>query len=137
MTDIKLISSMTTSEAIESVVYRLLTGGRYRRHIETLRKRLELTRSITIALLERYGFQIWHPATNGLFLWAKLPAGVDREALSLAAGAAGILLAPGKHFSVTGQFLDYLRFNTAHCTDPLLESFFAQCLHETFNTRNT
>jgi DNA-binding transcriptional MocR family regulator len=61
-----------------------------------------------------------------MFLWARIPPGMDPDRLVLAAQAQGILLAKGSLFSPTGQYGDYLRLNVAYAADPLLLSFLSE-----------
>jgi DNA-binding transcriptional MocR family regulator len=68
-------------------------------------------------------------AADGIFLWCRLPAGVDSERLSFDARAAGILLAKGAMFSISGQSAAYLRINAAYGSEPALTQFLAaHCL---------
>jgi DNA-binding transcriptional MocR family regulator len=64
-------------------------------------------------------------ATDGIFLWCRLPAGVDPERLSVDARAEGILLAKGAMFSISGRGSDYLRINAAYGSEPALTQFLA------------
>ncbi|WP_024301613.1 PLP-dependent aminotransferase family protein [Pseudogulbenkiania sp. MAI-1] len=129
LTDIKLITGMTTPEAVETLVYRLLTGGRYRRHVDGLRKRLAPLRSDALARLKGLGFTPWHEPTEGFLLWAEAPAGVDVEAWTERARSAGLLLAPGRYFSPAGAPSRHLRFNVAQCGDAELWQTLESTLH--------
>jgi DNA-binding transcriptional MocR family regulator len=64
-----------------------------------------------------------HSATDGIFLWSKLPSGVDSERLCVDARLEGILLANGSMFSISGQSGEYLRINAAYGSDPVLTQF--------------
>jgi DNA-binding transcriptional MocR family regulator len=65
----------------------------------------------------------------GLFLWARpLDPEVDTLALSQAAMAEGILLAPGHLFRPDQSPSPWLRFNVAYCDSDRLFSFMEAAL---------
>ena len=66
---------------------------------------------------------IEHSATDGIFLWSRLPAGVDAERLCVDARSEGILLANGSMFSISGRSGEHLRINAAYGSDPALTQF--------------
>lgn len=118
LTDIKLITGRTSPEALERMVYHLLTGGRYRRHVEKLLRRLDERRGPVCELLRERGFRLWHTPPQGFLLWAELPDGIDPERLEQAAAEQEILLASGRYFSADGEAAQrFLRFNIAQCDD--------------------
>jgi DNA-binding transcriptional MocR family regulator len=103
----------------------MLASGKYRKHIERLRDRLGTTRAAATVALRRAGLTIEPSAAGGIFLWCRLPAGVDPERLCVDARAAGILLAKGAMFSISGRSSDYLRINAAYGSEPALTQFLA------------
>ncbi|OXY81044.1 PLP-dependent aminotransferase family protein [Oceanimonas doudoroffii] len=130
LTDIKLITGMSTSMATEDLMYRLLTGGRYRRHVEQLCRRLDEVREPVLARFESLGFGVEHRPVGGFFCWLKLPGEISAADLSRRAAEEGILLAPGRYFSHQAEADSYMRINPAHCPDslwPQLERLLAQC----------
>ncbi|HTH61698.1 MAG TPA: PLP-dependent aminotransferase family protein [Paraburkholderia sp.] len=126
VTDQKMLVGMTTPELNERVLYRVLTEGHYRRHVERLRVRLDGAREKTARMLERAGLALFHTPGAGMFLWAD--AGVDADALTAAGHEAGFLLAPGSLFSPHQSPTTWLRFNVANCGDPALAVFLARYL---------
>ena len=85
--------------------------GRYARHVERVRARLDGLRDKTIRALERHGFKLPHVARGGSFLWAD--AGCDTNRIAAAAQAAGIVAAPGSLFSPSQGPSTFMRFNIA------------------------
>jgi DNA-binding transcriptional MocR family regulator len=75
--------------------------------------------------LRRAGMTIEPSAANGIFLWCRLPAGVDSERLCVDARTVGILLAKGAMFSISGRCSDYLRINAAYGSESTLTQFLA------------
>lgn len=130
ITDIKLITGMSTSPSTESIIYRLLTGGRYRRHVEQLRRRLDEARYPVLERLASLGLTPWHKPAGGFLCWLRLPAGQSAERLSRIAAEHDILLAPGRHFSSQPDADSYVRFNVAHCQDERVWRALAQALDE-------
>ena len=107
----KLLSSLATPELNERVVCKVLADGRYARHVERVRARLDGLRDKTIRALERHGFEVPHVARGGSFLWAD--AGCDTNRIAAAAQAAGIVAAPGSLFSPSQGPSTFMRFNIA------------------------
>ncbi|WP_027795557.1 aminotransferase-like domain-containing protein [Paraburkholderia acidipaludis] len=126
VTDQKMLVGMTSPELNERVVYRVLTEGHYRRHVERLRARLDGVRDKAARMLERAGMRLFVAPGAGMFLWAD--TGVDADALSAAGHEAGFLLAPGSLFSPHQSPTTWMRFNVANCGDPALSAFLASYL---------
>jgi DNA-binding transcriptional MocR family regulator len=126
VTDQKMLVGMTSPELNERVVYRVLTEGHYRRHVERLRARLDGVRDKAARMLERTGMRLFVAPGAGMFLWAD--TGVDADALSAAGHEAGFLLTPGSLFSPHQSPTTWMRFNVANCGDPALAAFLANYL---------
>ncbi|WP_028200941.1 PLP-dependent aminotransferase family protein [Burkholderia pseudomallei] len=126
LTDQKMLVGMTTPELNERVLYKVLTEGHYRRHVERLRARLDGVRDKTARMLERTGMRLFTMPAAGMFLWAD--AGVDSDALAAAAHEEGFLLTPGSLFSPQQSPSTWTRFNVANCGDPALPAFLGRYL---------
>ncbi len=126
LTDLKLLTSLTTSEIDERLVYELLTDGYYRKHLEKLRSRLRKARGEAVRNLERSGLEIYQDTEDGLFIWARRLASENATSLAAEAAKRGIMLAPGALFRPQQEASPWLRFNAAGCGNPaifeLLES---------------
>ncbi len=103
----------TSPKLNERVVYKVLTEGHYRRHVERLRARLDGVRDKTARMLEKTGFRLFTQPSAGMFLWAD--AGVDSDGLAAAGHEAGFLLTPGSLFSPHQSPTTWMRFNVANC----------------------
>ena len=123
LTDQKMLVGMTSPELNERVVYKVLTEGHYRRHVEHLRSRLDGVRDKTARMLEKTGLRLFSSPTAGMFLWAD--TGVDSEGLAAAGHEAGFLLSPGSLFSPHQSPTTWMRFNIANCGDPGLPAMLA------------
>ena len=121
LADRKMLDSLTTPEIGERVVYKILSEGHYRKHVDRLRARLDAVRDRTVRQLERIGMRIDIAAPAGMFLWAD--AGCDTNMLAEAGMAQGILLAPGCLFSPNQLPSTRTRINIGAMSDPAVLKF--------------
>jgi DNA-binding transcriptional MocR family regulator len=126
LVEAKIVSVLSGSAVCERILREILAGGTYRKHLQRLRDRLARARSIAIQRLSEAGVVIDQPPAAGMFLWSRLPAALDADALSVEARAGGILLAPGPMFSTTGIYRQHLRINAAYAADPILINFLSE-----------
>ncbi|MDQ7981313.1 PLP-dependent aminotransferase family protein [Paraburkholderia sp. SARCC-3016] len=124
--DQKMLVNMTTPELNERVLYKILTEGHYRRHVERLRARLDTVRDKTCRMLEKTGMRHFLTPGAGMFVWTD--TGVDADALAAAGHEAGFLLTPGSLFSPQQSPTTWMRFNVANCGDPALPAFLGEYL---------
>jgi len=115
LTDLKLLSTLTTSPMLERAVALCLEQGQLRRHAERVAARLDTARHRTVRLAETAGCRFVTPP-QGLFGW--LDVGVDTERLAQRLLDAGWLTAPGLLFSATRQVGTLMRINFATGQDP-------------------
>ncbi len=123
LADLRIATSMSGNPLSADLLHSVLTDGSYRRHVETLRARLARAMARTVKRLRAVGIEPWIEPDAGIFLWARLPDGMDTVTLARAALAQGIVLAPGNVFSTSGAWSDYLRFNVSMCDDEALFAF--------------
>ncbi|MEX3931005.1 PLP-dependent aminotransferase family protein [Paraburkholderia phymatum] len=126
VTDQKMLVGMTTPELNERVLYKILTEGHYRRHVERLRARLDGVRDKSVRMLEKTGLRMFQTPAAGMFVWAD--TGVDADALAAAGHEEGFLLTPGSLFSPQQSPTTWMRFNVANCGDPALPAFLCRYL---------
>jgi len=112
----KMLGVSSTPALPEAVLHAVLSGGRYRKHVDRLRTRLDSVRPRTIRALERSGVRFERPATQGAFLWGDL--GRDAQAIAREAREAGFVCAPGALFSPEQQPSTMMRFNVCTASDP-------------------
>ncbi|MCI3205754.1 MULTISPECIES: PLP-dependent aminotransferase family protein [Pandoraea] len=124
--DHKMLSSSTTPEINERIVYKALTEGHYRRHVERLRTRLDEVRDGTRRHLERIGLRMFGEPTSGMFLW--VDTGIDTNAIAAAGHEAGFLFAPGALFSPRQTPSTWMRMNITCSSDPSMLSFLSRQL---------
>lgn len=125
--DIKMVTTVATSDLVERFVFQLIHDGHYLRHLRRLRSRLAKEWAAT---LEGLGALLPEPsAANqvGYYLWLALPAGTDEAELCRRAAAEGIFVAPGAVFypQRSDRHPPALRINVAHGADPRFLDFLA------------
>ncbi|MGH8728053.1 MAG: PLP-dependent aminotransferase family protein [Burkholderiales bacterium] len=123
LADIKVLSSITTSEFNERLVYLMLTEGHYHKYLDRVRARLAEIRPTTLRSLERCGVGLFCEPKEGIFLWARVPGHDDSIAIANLAAEAGIVLAPGSVFRPHLEPSPWLRLNVASCNHPKLIQF--------------
>lgn len=116
LADRKMLSSLTTAEIGERVVYKILSEGHYRKHVDRLRAKLDTVRDKTIRQLERIGLRIDSAAPAGMFVWADV--GCDTNVMTEKGLEQGFLFAPGSLFSPNQLPSTRTRINVATMADP-------------------
>jgi DNA-binding transcriptional MocR family regulator len=128
LADLRIATSMAGSPLAANLLHAVLTDGSYRRHVEGVRTRLARATMRVSKRLRAVGIEPWIEPAAGIFLWARLPDGVDAVDLARRAIADGIVLAPGPVFSTSGAWRDHMRFNVAMSDDDRLSTFLERAL---------
>ena len=115
LADRKMLTTLTTSEIGERVVYKILSEGHYRKHVDRLRSKLDGVRDKTVKQLERVGLTVDIATPAGIFVWAD--AGCDTNVLTEKALEEGYLLAPGALFSPNQLPSTRMRINVTAVSD--------------------
>jgi len=114
LTELKLLSTLTTSPMMDRAVAICLEQGQLRRHAERVITRLDAARQRVVRLAEEAGCEFVAPP-QGLFGW--LEVGMDTERLAQRMLDAGWLIAPGLLFSPTRRAGTLMRINFATSQD--------------------
>jgi DNA-binding transcriptional MocR family regulator len=117
LADIKMLTSITTSQFTERLVYLMLVNGHYRKYLSRLHERLGEARLSVVRAFERMGLELFVEPTDGMFVWARLPQVEDSLALAEASQRDGITLAPGAVFRPHLERSPWMRFNVTVCDD--------------------
>jgi len=128
LADLRIATSMAGSPLSAGLLHTVLTDGSYRRHVESVRSRLARAMPRVAKRLRDLGIEPWAEPGAGIFLWARLPDGVDAVAVARSALAKQIVLAPGAVFSASGGWRDHMRFNVAMSDDDRLFAFLREAL---------
>jgi DNA-binding transcriptional MocR family regulator len=114
--DRKMLATLTTSDFGERVVYKILSEGLYRKHVDRVRSKLDSVRAKTVRQMERVGLKVDLAPPAGMFVW--VDAGMDTNVLTERAMAEGLLLAPGSLFSPSQLPTTRMRLNVATMQEP-------------------
>ncbi len=115
--DLKIATSFGGGRLAAELVLNVLRDGSYRKHIEGLRLRLSRAMGEVNTRLKSLGIEPWLEPQAGMFLWSKLPDGIDAADVALEALAENIVLAPGNAFSLSPSATGFLRFNVSQSQD--------------------
>jgi DNA-binding transcriptional MocR family regulator len=125
LTQLKMVSGLTSSDITERIAFGALTEGRWRKHLKSVRDRLVDAHGRVAQRLTGLGFELFGEAKAGMYLWARHPDLADSAELSRLAVTAGIMLGPGHLFLVQPRTTGWLRFNVAFSDDERLWAFLA------------
>lgn len=115
LADRKMLATLSTSDLGERVVYKILSEGVYRKHLDRIRARLDAVRPQVLRRAESLGMTLEPAPTAGMFAWAD--CGRDTNVLAARAMDEGLLLAPGSLFSPDQLPSTKLRLNVAALED--------------------
>jgi DNA-binding transcriptional MocR family regulator len=126
ITDTKMLVGLTSSELGERLVYKILSEGQYRHHLERVRSKLNAVREPSIRALEQLGFATVSNPGVGMFVWMH----ADRDANDVARKMLdqGYLLAPGSLFHPDQRDSRFMRFNLTSSSKPAMLSALAKVL---------
>lgn len=121
LADVKMLTSITSSEFVERLIHLLLVNGHYRKYLAGIRTRLDEARCNVMRVFERAGVELFAEPADGMFLWARFPQIEDSLTLANLAASSGFVLAPGAMFHPQVEATPWLRFNVALCDDPRVQ----------------
>jgi len=128
MVDLKMMSGGVNSEVVEEITYRMLSDGSYTRHARRLVDRLYDASNRVARWLGEAGCSLSSCPGEGLFIWARLPPGIDAESLTCKGLENDLVLAPGTLLSCGPEASSFLRFNVAHSDDERVREKFLRLL---------
>jgi len=130
LADIKMLTSITTSQFTERLIYLMLVDGHYRKYLARLHERLDAARANVVRAFEGIGLELFAEPNSGMFIWARFPQVEDALPLAEAAARDGIMLAPGVVFRPHLERSPWMRFNVAICDDPRVQRWLARAAAE-------
>ena len=108
----------------QRVVVEVLKDGFLDRHVPTIRARYQAQRHAMLAALDRHlgGLGVtWTQPVGGMFVWLRLPAGLDAQALLPRAVEAGMAFVPGAPFYADAPERNTLRLSFVTSTPAQIE----------------
>ncbi len=115
--DLKIATTFGGGPLTAELVLNVLRDGSYRKHMEGLRLRLSRAMTEVNIRLKNLGLVPWIEPQAGMFLWSRLPDGLDSADIAREALADNIVLAPGNVFSLSQSATSFLRFNVSQSQD--------------------
>lgn len=125
LTQLKMVSGLTSSDITERIAFGALTEGRWRKHLKSLRDRLADAHGRVAQRLTGLGFELFGEPKAGLYLWARHPDLTDAAELSRQVAGEGVMLGPGHLFLPQPRTTGWMRFNVAFSEDERLWSVLA------------
>ncbi|MBN9472654.1 MAG: GntR family transcriptional regulator [Bordetella sp. SCN 67-23] len=117
LVDLKIATTFGNGHLAASVLLAALTHSGYRKHMEEVRHRLAGAMDKTVARLRAIGIQPWLVPPAGMFVWCRLPDGVDAADIARSCLKDDVVLAPGNAFSQSRSAAGFLRFNVSQSGD--------------------
>lgn len=128
LADLKIATNFGGGRLAANVVLIALTDSGYRRHMDMIRLRLAEEMKKTVTRLAALGIAPWLVPQAGMFLWCRLPQGIDAATIARSCLKDDVVLAPGNAFSHSLRASDFLRFNVAQSTDDRVFEVLARAL---------
>ncbi len=112
-----MLTSITSSQFTERLIYLMLVDGHYRKYLSRLHERLGEARLNVLRAFERMGLELFVEPAGGMFVWSRFRDIDDSLELAEAAQRDGIMLAPGTVFRPHLERSPWMRFAVAVCED--------------------
>ncbi len=114
----KQASDVHTSNLAQAMIYEFCSRGLLKPHIATLREHYRIKRDLMLELMaEHFPSTVsWTRPEGGLFIWARLPAGVSSVELFKEAIREKVAFIPGESFFAAGGGLNTFRLNFSNAT---------------------
>lgn len=129
LTDIKMLTVVSSSGITERLVHEMIIRGRYRRHLKRLRDRVANASVDAVSALQNIGLQGVDSPTGGYYLWCPLPEGINSMDLTVQAARQGIFLAPSRLFELSNRVgAEAIRVNIAHANNHKFLNFMKKSL---------
>lgn len=128
LTVLKIATNFGGGRLTSDLLLAALTDSGYRKHMESVRRRLAEAMGKTLTRLAPLGIRPWLVPSAGMFVWCRLPEGVNAAAVARICLKDNIILAPGNTFSQSQTANGFLRFNVAQSTDEKIFAGIARAL---------
>ncbi|AYO54446.1 aminotransferase-like domain-containing protein [Acinetobacter wuhouensis] len=128
--DLRIATNFSNSHLNAEIVYQALIDGSYPKHLDWLKKQLNKAMNDTIQKLAVLDIHPLNVPTAGIFLWCKLPIGIQAAELSKLCLKSDVILAPGNSFSQAENAGEFMRFNVAQCIDKKVFDVLDQAIHQ-------
>ncbi|MDX6743427.1 PLP-dependent aminotransferase family protein [Actinocorallia sp. A-T 12471] len=121
----QLVESFFPARPLQETALEFVSSPSWPRHLRAVSAELRRRRDVLAAALAEHVPEIQLPSlpSGGLYLWGRLPEGLDDAALTETARAHGVAIAPGRPYFPAEPPAPYLRlsYSAAADTDALVE----------------
>ena len=120
---IKQAMDLHTNLLSQMILYRFLEDFPFQMHLDFLRSSYREKRDLMLEAIHTEGLPLTIPLIpeGGMFLWARLPEGLDSGELARCGLEQGIAIVPGKAFFANGEGGRFIRINyTAPAKEQIL-----------------
>ncbi len=116
-------ADLHTGTFSQVVAYEVVADGFLDRHVREIRDKYRQRRDAMLAAMEQYFPEgvTWTRPQGGLFLWVKLPEGIDCVELMEEAVEQKVAFVPGTAFYADGRGHDALRLTFSYCPTDMIE----------------
>ncbi|MFP6819463.1 aminotransferase class I/II-fold pyridoxal phosphate-dependent enzyme, partial [Acinetobacter sp.] len=128
--DLRIATNFSNSHLNAEIIYQALMDSSYPKHLDWLKKHLLKVSNEMMQKLGQLGIKPWIVPTAGIFLWCKLPDGIQAAELSKLCLKQGVILAPGNSFSQAENAGQFMRFNVAQCVDKKVFDILAMSIQQ-------
>jgi len=98
MAELKMLTTVNSSGHVERLLFNVLAGGHYDRHLKRLAQRIDNASTRVFSVLDKAGFKIFAKNGGGYYLYLTLPEGTSDVELAREGAKEGIFIAPGSVF---------------------------------------
>ncbi len=137
LADLRTATTFSGSGLTQHIVSHVLQAPAWPRHLGILRQRLTQAMGRAVPLLQGLGLEPWHVPPGGMFIWCRLPEGLDSSLLATLGLRHGLVLAPGNVFSLSQAADNMLRFNVSQMDDPRLPELLKTLMQQARNTAHS
>jgi len=105
----RIVEDLFISGPLQETALELVAAPAWRAHLRRLRKVLRERRDVMVAALGEHGFSVPVVPQGGINVWVRLQDGEDDRELTRRAGAAGVIVSPGREFFAAEPPASFLR----------------------------
>jgi 2-aminoadipate transaminase len=116
-------ADLHSSTFTQMLAHEVIADGFLDEHVKEIRDMYRQRRDAMLAAMDRYFPEgvTWTQPQGGLFLWVKLPEGMDSEELLEEAIKQKVAFVPGTAFYADGRGHDALRLTFSNCPTDMIE----------------
>ena len=123
LADIKMLTSITTSQFTERLIYLMLVDGHYRKYLSRLHERLGEARLNVVRAFERIGLELYVEPADGMFVGPDSRTSTTPLRWLRRRSAKASCLRRGAVFRPHLERSAWMRFNVTVCEDKRVQDW--------------